>query len=338
MAHPGLSAESAQRCSGNYGLLDMVAALRWVRRNIAAFGGDPDQVTLFGQSAGAAGIVDLTAAPRARGLFARAIAESFGVTPMRTLAEAERSGAALAERIGADGTSELRQLDAETLLARYQESGERWMPIVDGDFIARPVHATFAEGREAPVPFSPAGRAKERLSGGGHARRAGGCARAPAACRGGASSVLTTRPRAAEWRRRRRPVRRRRLPGHGAAASPTWVCHFDHPQPFPPSSAKPGRGSGRARRLHGAGTLRLRQHRRADARLSLADRRMTDLMQAYWLQFAKHGDERGPRAGRPSSTRAAPAVMRLAPGGLPTCRRSASPSLPPETTPGPTDP
>ena len=153
MAHPGLSAESAQRGSGNYGLLDMAAALRWVRRNIAAFGGDPDQVTLFGQSAGAAAIVDLMAAPRVRGLFARAIAQSFGVTPMATLAEAERSGAAFAERIGAAGTRELRQLDAETLLARYQESGERWMPIVDGDFIAGPVRATFAEGREAPVPL-----------------------------------------------------------------------------------------------------------------------------------------------------------------------------------------
>ncbi|MBW8858092.1 MAG: carboxylesterase family protein, partial [Bradyrhizobium sp.] len=73
MAHPELTAEADGAGSGNYGLLDMTAALGWVRRNIAAFGGDPDRVTVFGQSAGAGGIVDLMAAPRSRGLFARAI-------------------------------------------------------------------------------------------------------------------------------------------------------------------------------------------------------------------------------------------------------------------------
>ena len=153
MAHPGLSEESPQHTSGNYGLLDMAAVLGWVRRNIAGFGGDPDQVTLFGQSAGAAGIVDMMAAPRTRGLFTRAIAQSFGVTQMNTLAEAERSGAAFAERIGAADPAALRELDGETLLARHTETSERWMPIVDGDFIERHVRATFAEGRQAPVPL-----------------------------------------------------------------------------------------------------------------------------------------------------------------------------------------
>ncbi len=141
MAHPGLSAESAQRCSGNYGLLDMAAALRWVRRNIAAFGGDPEQVTLFGQSAGAAGIVDLMAAPRARGLFARAIAQSFGITPMRDarpggavgrgLRRADRRRrhrrAAPARRRDTAGAlpGERRALDADRRRRLHRPSGSR---------------------------------------------------------------------------------------------------------------------------------------------------------------------------------------------------------------------
>ncbi|HEY3635663.1 MAG TPA: carboxylesterase family protein, partial [Caldimonas sp.] len=153
LAHPGLSAESPEGVSGNYGLLDVAAALAWVRRNIAAFGGDPEQVTLFGQSAGAAIVIDLMAAPRAQGLFARAVAQSFGVTPMRTRAEAELSGRAFAARVGAGDIAALRALPAETLLARYLEQSERWMPIVDGTLIERPVIETFDAGLEQAVPL-----------------------------------------------------------------------------------------------------------------------------------------------------------------------------------------
>jgi para-nitrobenzyl esterase len=328
MAHPGLSAESPQRCSGNYGLLDMVAALRWVRRNIAAFGGDPERVTLFGQSAGAAGIVDLMAAPRARGLFARAIAESFGTTPMRTLAQAERSGAAFAERIGAAGTGELRQLDAETLLARYQESGERWMPIVDGDFIASQVRDIFANGREAPVPFLTGWNADE----GATFPAAAGAAelRERLRARFGERAVEAERfyPCTDDAAARHASLA---LIGDDLFASgvwqaadaharvaPTWVYHFDHPQPF-----SPGQRFSEAEDPAALGVFHSAEYPYVFGSTAVltrdwgnADRRMTELMQAYWLQFAKGGDPN--RAGLPRwptfvDRGSAPTVMCLAP-------------------------
>jgi len=328
MAHPGLSAESAQRCSGNYGLLDMAAVLRWVRRHIAAFGGDPEQVTLFGQSAGAAAIVDLMAAPSLRGLFARAVAQSFGVTPMPTIAEAERSGAAFAERVGAAGMGALRQLDAETLLARYQESGERWMPIVDGDFIARPVRATFEEGREAPVPLltgwnadegttfpAAAGAAnlRERL----RARFGGRAAVAErfypctddAAARSASLALVGDELFAGGvWQAARAHAR----------IAPTYVYHFDHPQPF-----SPGQRCSEAEDPAALGVFHSAEYPYVFGSTAVltrdwrsADRRMTELMQAYWLQFAKSGNPNGdalPRWPTFVDEGASPTVMRLAP-------------------------
>ena len=328
MAHPGLSAESAQRCSGNYGLLDMAAVLRWVRRHIAAFGGDPEQVTLFGQSAGAAAIVDLMAAPSLRGLFARAVAQSFGVTPMPTIAEAERSGAAFAERVGAAGMGALRQLDAETLLARYEESGERWMPIVDGDFIARPVRATFEEGRQAPVPLltgwnadegttfpAAAGAAnlRERL----RARFGGRAAVAErfypctddATARSASLALVGDELFAGGvWQAARAHAR----------IAPTYVYHFDHPQPF-----SPGQRFSEAEDPATLGVFHSAEYPYVFGSTAVltrdwrsADRRMTELMQAYWLQFAKSGNPNGdalPRWPTFVDEGASPTVMRLAP-------------------------
>jgi len=328
MAHPGLSAESAQRSSGNYGLLDMAAALRWVRRNIAAFGGDPEQVTLFGQSAGAAGIVDLMAAPSVRGLFARAVAQSFGVTPMPTLTDAERSGAAFAARVGAAGPGELRQLDAETLLARYQESGERWMPIVDGDFISRPVRSLFEEGRAAPVPLLTGWNADEgttfpAAAGAADLRRRLGARfgeRSAAAerfypCTDDATARNASLTLVGDdlfaggvWQAARAHAR----------VAPTYVYHFDHPQPF-----SAGQRFSEAEDPATLGVFHSAEYPYVFGSTAVltrdwggADRRMTELMQSCWLQFAKSGDPNG--AGLPHwptfvDAAASPTVMRLAP-------------------------
>src|SRR5215472_7725678 len=104
LAHPELSAESAEHVSGNYGLLDQMAALRWVKRNIRGFGGDPERVTVFGASSGSLDVCDLMASPMAEGLFERAIMQSGecvdGTSP--TLSEQEKSGAAFAGKIVGD--------------------------------------------------------------------------------------------------------------------------------------------------------------------------------------------------------------------------------------------
>jgi para-nitrobenzyl esterase len=125
LALPALDQESPDHVSGNYGLLDMVAALRWVQSNVAGFGGDPDDVTIFGQSAGALGVNAMMASPLARGLFRRSIVESdpmFGMNdPMQTLAQAEQGGEKFAGAVGASGLPELRMV-ASTELVRVMGS------------------------------------------------------------------------------------------------------------------------------------------------------------------------------------------------------------------------
>ena len=103
LAHPELTAESGHHASGDYGLMDQIAALRWVRRNIASFGGDPNRVTIFGESAGAGMVANLMAMPSAKGLFVRAIGESSAwstatIAPLSTLADAEQEGVKLADK------------------------------------------------------------------------------------------------------------------------------------------------------------------------------------------------------------------------------------------------
>jgi len=148
LAHPELNKESAHGGSGNYGLLDQIAALQWIHRNIAAFGGDPEKVTIFGQSSGAMSVSMLIASPLAAGLFRRAIGESGAVfepvafDPRFSPEGAAAAGVRFADRAGANSLADLRRLDA----SQIAEVGFNPQFIIDGYALTKAPHDAYVSG------------------------------------------------------------------------------------------------------------------------------------------------------------------------------------------------
>jgi para-nitrobenzyl esterase len=299
LAHPELTGESPNHSSGNYAILDHVAALKWVQKNIAAFGGDPSRVTIFGESAGSWSVNTVQATPLAKGLLHRAIGESGAQFAGTTrLADAEKAGVALATSVGADSLKALREVTAEKLNA---VQAFRTGVNVDGWVLPDEVRALFAQKKASDVPVLVGSNANEwttlstpaqflktledyrkRIAGQfpGHAAEIE--AVYPAKSDADIADAMLALGRDTTFTLEMRTWARMVT----AAGRKAYLYQFTHVPPSP--NAKTWGAYHASEIAYVFGTLRNRPWPYADTDFTLSDR-----MSSYWTNFATTGDPNG---------------------------------------------
>lgn len=304
-AHPELTAEG-NGASGNYGLMDMIAALRWVRGNIERFGGDPANVTLYGQSAGSVAIALLQASPQAKGLFHRAIGQSGGYDisgQLQSLADAEKAGIASAAKLKAPSLAALRNLGGDVIM----NGDNNLRPIIDGAVLQQQPAQVFGSGSQMAIPILVGSNADEGTAYPVALSPSAFVADAEKRYRSDAQRLLALYPaatdieaRAASYalmRDRTFAAPMRRWAREQSAVAPVFVYHFSRVHPFVEglgyAQQNPATGMGA---YHGAemayayGTLDVLNRFSKTRAWSEEDRRYSDAMMSYWLNFARSGD------------------------------------------------
>ncbi len=317
LAHPALSAENRQlhgtAASGNYGLLDLVAGLKWVKENIAAFGGDPGKVTIWGESAGAIAVSMLAVAPQAKGLFHGAISDSGGsFGPTRTptapgenvppLAVAEQAGVALAGKLGATTLEAMRAKSAGEVMAQARGINGIGWPVLDRWVIPDDQHVLYEKGAYHDTPILVGINSDEGASFSRTTDPAQFQADTRTRFNTYADRIFKAYPPDASGsiKQAARDVLREASFGwhtwvwaklqQARGGSPAYVYYMDQRPPY----AADSRNADVAGVPHGAELPYVFQHLElTPLPWTEADRRISDAMATYWTNFAKTGNPNG---------------------------------------------